>query len=298
MRTQAKADGMLVIVTLFWGSSYLFMKMGLTALQEFNLIALRFGIAFLLAGLIFYRRMLRSDWKTIRSALVLGVILFGVFASVTFGVKMTTTANAGFLVSLTVIIVPIISSIVGRKIPEGKVIVGVILAIAGIGLMTITSSLAIRMGDMLCIVTAFCYALHILTTGALTKQVDSIALGVWQLGVTAAIALVFSFCVETPQLPSTPASWTAVMALSILCSGVGFIVQTTAQKFTTPTHTGLIFSLEPIFAALFAILFLDETLTLRSYVGAATVLAGVLLAELDWAKMLRKRKRGTSVECG
>lgn len=298
MKTQLKADGMLVVVTLFWGSSYLFMKMGLTNLQEFNLIALRFGIAFVLAGLLFYRRMLHSDWKTIRSAALLGLILFAVFAAVTFGVKTTTTANAGFLVSLTVIIVPIISSIFARKIPKGKVIAGVILAIVGIGLMTLNRALSIGTGDLLCIVAAVCYALHILATGALTKQVDSIALGVWQLGVTAVIALVFSICVETPHFPATSAAWVAVMALSILCSGIGFIVQTTAQKFTTPTHTGLIFSLEPIFAAVFAILFVGETLTLRSYVGAGIVLAGVLCAELDWVKLLPRRKAKVPVEYG
>jgi drug/metabolite transporter (DMT)-like permease len=86
------------------------------------------------------------------------------------------------------------------------------------------------------------YAIHIIITGKLTKYVDSITLGVLQLGFTRAWGLLFSIFFETSQLPSTTETWVSVLGLGVLCSAIGFVVQTTAQKHTTPTHTGLLFS--------------------------------------------------------
>lgn len=110
-----KAELMLLVVTLFWGSSYIFMKMGLGTLGEFNLIALRFGLAFILATVIFHKRLRKVDIKTLKYGALLGFLLLGVFTCITFGLKTTTTSNAGFLVALTVIFVPILDRILFKK---------------------------------------------------------------------------------------------------------------------------------------------------------------------------------------
>lgn len=287
MKTQLKGDLMVLMVTLFWGSSYLFMKMGLNSVQEFNLIALRFGIAFLLSAAVFYRRLMKVTPRTVMNAFILGSMLFAVFASIMFGLKSTSTSNAGFLMSLTVIFVPLMSALLFNKIPEKRVLFGVCLALNGIALLTLNDDLTISRGDTLCILGAFVFAAHIIVTGQLTKDVDdSIALGVLQLGFAGGLGLIFSSVTETPKLPNTPESWLSILVLSILCSAIGFIAQTVAQKYTTPTHTGLIFSLEPVIAAVFAVLFAGETLSTRSYLGAAIVLLGVLNAEVDFKKLV------------
>lgn len=290
MNSQLKANLMLFIVTVFWGSSYLFMKMGLVVIQEFNLIALRFGIGFILAGMVFYRRLIKVDYQTIKYAFLLGSILFSVFTTVTFGVKTTSASNAGFLVSLTVIFVPLLITIFSKKLPEKRIMIGVLLALIGIAFLTLNNQLIIGIGDFLCILTALSYAVHIIVTGKLTKRVDSITLGVLQLGFTGAWGLLFSFLLETPQFPSTTESWVSVLGLGVLCSAIGFIGQTTAQKHTTPTHTGLLFSLEPVFAALFAFAFAGEILTNKGYLGATLVLLGVLTAEIDFKRFTLKRE--------
>lgn len=110
-----KAELMLIVVTLFWGSSYLFMKLGLGTMGEFNLIALRFGLAFILAGLLFRRRLRSVDARTLKYGALLGFLLLGVFTCITFGLKTTTTSNAGFLVALTVVFVPMLEVLVFRK---------------------------------------------------------------------------------------------------------------------------------------------------------------------------------------
>ena len=111
---------MMVIVTMFWGASYLFMKMGLDSFQEFNLIALRFGIAFLLAGAVFYERLLKIDCKTIFYGFLLGSLLFLCISVVTNRIKFTSVSNAGFLFSLSVIFVPLLLHSFFERNPKKK----------------------------------------------------------------------------------------------------------------------------------------------------------------------------------
>ena len=288
--TQLKADFMMLIVTILWGTSYLFMKMGLDSLQVFNLIALRFGIAFILAGAVFYKRLIRINFKTFFYGFILGSILFSLISVVTIGLKFTSISNAGFLFSLSVVFVPLLLAIFFKTKPEKRVVIGVGIAIIGIALLTFNNELKINSGDYLIILGALFYAIQIIVTAKLTKNVDSITLGIIQLGVAGAWGLLFSLFFEKPHLPSTTESWVSIMALSVLCSAIGFIGQAVAQKYTTPTHTGLIFSLEPVFAALFAFIFVGETLPVKGYVGAILILIGVLAAEMSFKKpFIRKR---------
>ena len=190
--TQLKADFMMLIVTMLWGTSYLFMKMGLDSLQVFNLIALRFGIAFILAGAVFYKRLIRINFKTFFYGFILGSILFLLISVVTIGLKFTSISNAGFLFSLSVVFVPLLLAIFFKTKPEKRVVIGVGIAIIGIALLTFNNELKINSGDYLIILGALFYAIQIIVTAKLTKNVDSITLGIIQLGVAGAWGLLFS----------------------------------------------------------------------------------------------------------
>ncbi|MBW4080812.1 DMT family transporter [Paenibacillus sp. S150] len=275
-----KAELMLFVVTMFWGSSYIFMKMGLGTLGEFNLIALRFGLAFILAAILFHKRLGSADARTLKYGALLGFLLLGVFTCITFGLKTTTTSNAGFLVALTVIFVPMLDVLVFRKKVAPPQVFGAVLAIAGIGLLTLNSSLRMQPGDILCILSAVFYAVQILVTGKAVKTCNPLSLGILQLGFAGGFALCLSFLFETPSLPSSLPGWIAILALGIFCSACGFILQPVAQKYTTPTRTGLIFSMEPVFAALFGYWFAGEQLSMQGYAGAALVLLGITASEL------------------
>jgi drug/metabolite transporter (DMT)-like permease len=296
MNTQLKADSMMMMVTMIWGSSYLFMKMGLDSIQEFNLIALRFGIAFILAAVVFYKRLITIDFKTIKYGFLLGSILFLAISFVTIGLKFTSISNAGFLFSLTVVFVPFLLAVFFRKKPKKRVVLGIVFSISGIALLTLNNELKISSGDFLMILGALFYAIHIIVTDRLTKNVDSITLGVLQLGFTGAWGLLFSLFFENPHLPSTTESWVSILVLGILCSAIGFIGQTAAQKYTTPTHTGLIFSLEPVFAALFAFIFVGEVLPARGYLGAILVLIGIFIAEIDFKKLIMRKGYSKTID--
>ncbi len=99
-----------------------------------------------------------------------------------------------------------------------------------------------------------------------------------------------SLLIERPHLPTTAATWAAALFLGLLCSGVAFVVQTVQQQYTTASHVGLIFTLEPVFSAIVAYFFAHEVLQLRGYIGAALMMVSLLVMELDWKSLLRRRE--------
>lgn len=282
MIKQVRADLMLLMITVFWGASYFLTKIGLHALRPFNLTAIRFIIAFIISAIVFRKHIFRSDIKTIKYAIILALILFSVFISMTFGLKYTTASNAGFLISLSVVLIPILSTVFLKQKIEKKIILGVCFALIGIALLTLNTKLKINSGDILCILCALLFAIHVVVTGVFTQRVDSIALGVLQLGFVGLLSTIFSMLKENMSLPSTILSWAAVLTLSIFCTAIGYIVQTTAQRYTSATHTGLILSLEPVFSAIFSYIFLGEILSSKGYVGAFILLLSVLISEFDF----------------
>lgn len=285
---QGKANLLMIIVTMFWGLSYTFMVMGLEVLEAYNVVALRCLIAFIIAGLIFLPKMLRISKKTIAYASIQGFLLFAVFALSVFGLKTTSAGNAGFILSLTVVLVPIITSFLEKKLPTRAVSFAIICTMIGITVLTMKESLAFQTGDILVAIAAVAYSIYLILNSKFTKNVESISYGVYQLGIAGLFGVVFTVFFETPQLPATSMGWVAVLGLAIICTAFCFIAQAVVQQYTSPTHTGLIFSLEPIFAAIFAILFLGEGLTTQLLIGGSFILIGNFVAQFEQILAARK----------
>jgi len=288
MNIQRKADLALIMVVMFWGTSNLLTKVGLGDLSEFNLIALRFVTAFGLTAVIFRKCLAAVDLRTIKRAAMLSVVLFLVYIFATFGVRYTTVSNAGFLTCLAGIIVPMINYVVFRIKLDKMTVVSIVMALAGVWMLIAGTSITFNLGDILCILCSVAFAAHILVTERFTKEVDSVALGVIQLGFVGVYAVVFSFMLETPTLPVSVSNWMVVLGLSVFSTAIAFVTQTVAQKYTTATHTGLIFTFEPLFSVLIAYIFLGEILSIRGYAGAALMLASLMLIELkpDYRKVV------------
>lgn len=294
MNKQLRADMMLVLVTLCWGVSYYLMDVSLTDMGPFTLNAYRFLGAFVIGGLLSLRKLKGINKQTLKYSLLIGSVLVFVYIGATFGVKYTTLSNSGFLCALTVIFVPIIEILVLRKKPQKKIIFAVTMSLIGIMMLTLKDDFSINManlrGDLLCILGATAYAIDlILTEKAVShEEVDAFQLGVFQLGVTGVYMLATSFIFEQPHLPSTPMIWGSVIFLSIFCTGVAFIVQAVAQQYTTAAHVGIIFTLEPVFAAVVAYFFAGEVLTAKSYLGAVIMMAALFVTEIDFSGKKRE----------
>lgn len=292
MTTQHKADFMLLLVTLFWGVSYWLMDISLSSLDPFTLNALRFLIAFAVAFILAFKKLKNVNKITLKYSAILGSVLLLVYMGATFGVQYTSLSNAGFLCALTVIITPILSFFFLKQKPSKKLILTVIMCLIGIALLTLNDQLKPALGDILCIMCAFAYAIHLTITESAVKRegVNAFQLGVFQLGVTGILNLILAFLLETPKLPTTSNVWVSVIFLSIFCTGIAFIIQVLAQQYTSASHVGVIFSLEPVFAGLVAFFFAGEILAPRAYVGAVLLVSSIFVMEMDIKGIVNKLK--------
>lgn len=275
-----KAELLMTSVALAWGSSYLLMKVGLDGIGPFNLIALRFGIAFICMMLIFFPRFRELTASTLAKGILMGVLLFLLFTGLVCGVNHTTASTAGFLASTTVIIVPILESIFKRRLPNKSVMTSIVLAVIGLYLLTVKDTFALDRGSVYCLLAALFYAIYIVVLDRIAKNEDTLLISIIQLGVASLLGIVFILIFEVPALPKTPAQWGAILGLGIVCSAYGFVVQPIAQRYTSPEKIGLIFSLEPAFSALLSFIFLHEVLAIKGYIGAVLIFAGVVFSKI------------------
>lgn len=276
-----QAELLMASVTLAWGASYLLMKVGLDGIGPYNLIALRFGIAFVAMSLISLPRFRQLSRATLAKSLVMGVILFLIFYGMVNGVNLTTASTAGFLTSTTVVIVPILKCLLVRTLPSLKSVFCIVLSIIGLFLLTAREGISLDLGAIYCLIGAFFYALYIIVFDRLAKGSDALLISILQLGIASLLGAVFMLFLETPSWPATPVQWGAIMGLGLVCSAYGFVAQPIAQRYTSPENIGLIFSLEPVFSALLSYLFLHEILPIRGYIGASLIFIAVMLTELS-----------------
>lgn len=291
MSKQRKADLALVLVTLFWGVSYYLVDLCLSELQPMNLNAFRFLLAFLVLAPIFWKKVRHASRATLKYSVIIGTLLVGVYAGATYGVANTSISNAGFICALPVVFTPLLDFLCNRRRPEKKLGVALLLCTVGLALLTLNEQFRPASGDLICLICAVCYAADMLVTEKAVKlsEVDAMTLGVCQLGVAGVLMLLVSALVEQPRLPSSPRIWGAAIFLGLFCSGVAFVIQAVAQQYTTASHVGVIFTLEPVFSAIVAYFFANEKLLPRGYIGAVLMLLSLLVMEMNWGALFKKR---------
>jgi len=287
-----KGDISLLTVALIWGSGFVATDLALGNLTATQVMAVRFVIAAIFIGVLFGRRTrLAFDSLTIRRGIFLGVFLNLSFLAQTVGLVYTTPSKNAFLTAVNVIIVPFIAAVFARgshKVERSGVI-GALLAIVGIGLISLNLDGTVNIGDLLTLLCAVGFAFHIYFTGDFVRRgSDAIALTILQLS-TAAVLSLAAVGVETLfGLGQVKASANVNLALSILAAvylgllstGVAFLLQTVAQQWTTQTRAAILMSTESVFGTLMSALILHERLSSRAIIGSAIVFAAILVAEL------------------
>ena len=283
---QRRADLLLVLVTAFWGASYYLTDLCLRdEMGPMGLNAFRFLSAFVLLAVVFRKNIRRINAVTLKYSLLVGLALSGTYVFYGYGITRTSLSNAGFICALPVVFTPLLDFLFRGTRLKGRLLFAMALCVFGLGLLTLNESFRPRVGDLLCLGVALCYAVDLLITDKAVHDpaVDPLALGVCQLLVVGVITLGMALCIETPRLPHSPAVWAAALFLGIFCSGIAFVIQSVQQQYTTASHVGLIFTLEPVFSAMVAFL-AGERLRPLGYVGAAIMLLSLVLMELDWPK--------------
>ena len=280
--TQLKADLMLMLVTLGWGVSYYMMDLCLEEIDPLTLNAYRFLGAFVVAWLLTAKKAIHVNKTTLKYAFYVSLSLVVVYIGATFGVKYTSQSNAGFLCSTAVIFTPILTFFLKRVVPEKKIIFVVLMCTAGMALLTLDSHLHVALGDLLCLMCGMTYSVFLLIneSGVRRDDVDAFQLGIYQMGFTGVWMLILALIFEDMALPQTGGCWASLIFLAVFCTGIAFIAQVISQQYTSATHVGVIFTLEPVFAAIVAFLFAGERLLPRSYIGMIMMLASILIMEV------------------
>lgn len=275
--SHTRANLLLISIAIAWGSSYIFMKVGLESLNTSSIIVWRFALAFIVMAALFYKKIIRVTKQTLVASAILALPMYGVFVFLLNGMQSTTVSTASFLTSTTVVFVPLLHALITKHIPSRKTMMSLAVVVAGLALLTIGDDFGLSYGAILCLLCAICNALYLVWTNHYAKKVQPLQLGIFQLSFTALYGCV-GFAVEAPMMPATMNEWMAILGMALLCSAYGYVLQPVAQRYTSAEEAGFIFSLEPVFAVIFAFMIFGEVMTGVAVAGAVLILSGVLIA--------------------
>jgi len=282
-RTQALlADLSMVMVAMIWGISFVFVKVSIGIIPPMEFIGIRFVIASLVLALIFYKPLLKTNKKEILAGCIIGIFLFLGFFAQTLGLQFTTPGKSGFITGIYIVIVPFLASIYYKKFVGWLPITGAIMAFTGLGLLSISFDelYLLGKGDLLTLVCAFGFALHILSVEKYIHRFNPFVLSIVQIGFTGVLSLLYSVFFEPVTINIPMNVWGAVAFTALLSTCLGFLIQNVAQKFTSSTHAALLLGLEAPFALLFSVLLWGEIMTLRGFIGCTLIFVAIMLIEI------------------
>lgn len=264
----------LVLVTVIWGTTFVVVKEALDTIPVSLLLAVRFTLAALLLA------WAKWDRRALVPALVLGLLSFIGFATQTAGLAITSASNAAFITGLSVILTPIVARVWLKRALSGRVLLAASVALAGLGLMTLRNGFAaVNGGDLLVLVTALTYAMYIVYLGEVAGKVRGTSLAMMQHLPMAALAWLWA-APEVGKLASVPLStYLAIFYLAVVATALVAVIQTYAQRVVPAHLAALIFVLEPVFAAGFAMVLIGERLGTLGWLGAGLILLAMVLAE-------------------
>nr|WP_246390060.1 DMT family transporter [Nocardioides soli] len=265
-------------VTACWGSTFFLIRDLLDRIPTVDFLALRFSIAAVLLLVVAPKALLRLSPATRRQAMVLGA-LYGVAQILqTAGLAQTPASVSGFITGMYVVATPLFAAVLLHNRITRTTWLAVLLAFCGLAVLSL-DGLSIGYGEAITFLAALLYALHIVGLGAWSNARDALGMSILQVVVVAVICLVAS-APHGIVLPDTGRDWLSVVYMAVFPAALALLAQTWAQAHLTATRAAIVMSMEPVFAALFAVLFGGESLTLRMLTGGVLVLAAMLIVEI------------------
>jgi drug/metabolite transporter (DMT)-like permease len=284
-----QAEIYLLVIVIVWGSTFAIIKGVLDQIPTFTFLAYRFFLAVLILYLIFWKRIKENIDKTaLKKGSLIGIFLFLGYAFQTVGLKYTTATKAGFITGLSVVLVPIISHFFIKEKINRNSVIGVVLAFIGLWFLNYSNSFSFNLGDFLVLLCAVSFALHIISVGLYSKKVDYVPLVIVQLATVFVLCLLIAIIFERPALNLSYSLyvWWSIVLTGVFATALAFYMQNRFQRHSTATKTAIIFSGEPIFAAVFAYFLLGEKVSLIAWAGGLLIIFGMIVSQSKFKSML------------
>lgn len=286
MTKKLRADLILLAITVVWGASFSLMKIVLAYMPAYAYLSLRFLIAALVLLVLFRKNLKKLSKRTLLYGCIIGVFMFGGMAFQVVGLYTTSASNSGFITGLNVVIVPVIAAVLLKKKPDRASVIGIAIAFVGLFFLSGGLNFSFNYGDFLTFICAICWAFQIISIDRFTQTEDASLLAIVQVAFVgfASTGLWLAADAGKPiDINSTAIG--ILLFTAILGSALAFGGQTIAQKDTTPSHTALILTAEPVFAVIFAMIIpnaegITEIPSLTKALGCLLILAGMLVSEL------------------
>lgn len=286
---QIQSNLLLLLTAAIWGLAFVAQRVGMDYIGPFTFNAVRFflGSISLTPGIrIFYSNKSdrKIDEKVVKYGILAGIVLFAGSSFQQVGLVYTTAAKAGFITSLYIILVPIIGIFIGQKTSK-NIWIGAVIAVIGLYLLSVKEDLTIGFGDLLQLIGAFFWAMHIILIGEFSNKVNPLRLSQLQFATCSLLAFIAALLFENIEISSIFAAYAPILYGGILSVGVAYTLQVVAQKNAKAGPAAIALSMEAVFAVIGGILFLNESLDIRGYVGCGLMLAGMLISQLDAFKL-------------
>lgn len=297
MKRELKASIMLFATAIIWGLAFVAQAAGMEHLGPLSFTASRCFVAVVFLYLTYKFFMMKSasyrEEKFDMKRTLVGGSICGLVFTIAINLQQvsliyTTAAKASFLTALYIVFIPVIGLFFGRR-PSVKIIICIFLAMVGTYLLSIKGGLKINRGDLIVILSALVFAIHILLLTKYSTNTNAVLVSLVQFAVCGVISLVGALVLEDISMDAILKSQATILYVGILSSGVGFTIQLMALKDLEPVVASMICSLESVFGALFGWLILSQEMTEREIFGAIVIFLATIFAQVPIETYLEKR---------
>ena len=272
MRSTRRSELLLLLAVLLWSTTFAVMKESLGSISPALLVLVRFAIASAVVYVLFRRRIAFS-WRNLLKGLAIGIPEYLGFMLQVTGLTMTTASKNAFITGLAVVVAPVLSFLFLREKRSWKVMLALILAVNGLWIISFGFTLRIGgmdMGDFLTLLCALAFGIQVFMIHLFSDRESFYASTFFQLLAVAMCALVYALATKQ-TLVVNPVSWPSLLYLAVFATAITLLLQNRFQHDVTVAQASVIYSLEPVFATLLAVLFIGE------HMGPAILVGGVLM---------------------
>lgn len=285
----------LLFNTLIWGGTFALIKNALTDISPMLFLALRFSIAALLFLPFVYSSLKKTNRQTLIAGSILGIFYFSGFAAQTFGLNLTTATKSGFITGTFVVFIPILQLIIEKRKPKWFNVFSVLIVLLGLIMLSSKGENIFEFikqlgsdfnfGDFLTLLCALLFAFQVVYVDVFTRKYEYLPMVFVQLLITGVGGFILSYIfsissLETVKFTFNSAVTTAIIYTAIFASIIATVIQLKFQKTVSPTKAGIIFSIEPIFAAVFAYFLLSEKISNFGLIGCVLIFIGLIVSEI------------------